>query len=207
MRHPDPATLNVPAAAIEVGAGFPFIVRAPDLIGAERISADIFAPHMASPRPRITRRGAFMPDAYTRHVGRLCETLAAIRGTWEVQTGRPWDATRIVAVTIALWAPSLRGDLDNIAKTILDAGQLHRGEEPGAELWANDSQVHDLRVVYDPTDDPAWEYIELEVRATGRPSTSRKKPNAATEPGQGATIGRDGTATTRKTRKRAGGAL
>jgi Holliday junction resolvase RusA-like endonuclease len=45
------------------------------------------------------------------------------------------------------------GDLDNLAKTFMDAAQLHKNEEPGAELWTNDRQVVSLSVDWIPTED------------------------------------------------------
>ena len=81
---------------------------------------------------------------------------------------------------LAFWAPKQSGDLDNAAKTVMDAGQLHRGETPGAELWRNDSQIRSLTVDYIPTDEPEWHQLVIRVRRL--PETSR--PVAGTQRGQ-----------------------
>ena len=70
-------------------------------------------------------------------------------------------------IDLAFWAARKPGDLDNLEKTILDAGQLHRGEAPGAELWSNDAQIVKLASEWIPTDEPEWHQTVIRVRYLG----------------------------------------
>ena len=90
------------------------------------------------------------------------------------------DEHRPHAPRLGFWAPKQAGDLDNAAKTVMDAGQLHRGELPGAELWRNDSQIRSLTVDFIATDEPEWKQLVVRVRRL--PETSR--PIAAPSRGQ-----------------------
>jgi hypothetical protein len=66
---------------------------------------------------------------------------------------------------LAFWGERQCGDVDNLSKTVMDAGQLHRGEKPGAELWANDRQIRSLSVDWiDVEDDAAWSQLVVRVR-------------------------------------------
>jgi Holliday junction resolvase RusA-like endonuclease len=58
------------------------------------------------------------------------------------------------------------GDLDNLAKTIMDAGQLHRGEDPGAELWTNDKQIQSLAVSWKASVEPTFYLTMLHVKVS-----------------------------------------
>jgi uracil-DNA glycosylase family 4 len=89
-----------------------------------------------SPRPRVTGRGTFMPTTYRRHCAKLAASLAYARGLLEAghfREASPWQSAGPMRLDLAFWAPKQSGDLDNAAKTVMDAGQLHRGEAPGAE--------------------------------------------------------------------------
>lgn len=161
--------INVPGHADEVPGGFPVIVepnpktsrtyeRWPDLL------VNVYAPHMASPRPRVTSRGTFMPSDYRKYCDALSCSLAHARGIYEAKVGK-WRSDLGMKLRIEVVAHKKRGDLDNIAKTIMDAGQLHRGEPEGAELWLNDSQVRDLHVFWVPLNEEEvlWENFTIEI--------------------------------------------
>ena len=133
----DPADINTPAAAYEVPSGYP--VQFWEQQQWEFV-AHIFGPVMSSPRPRVTSRGTFMPTDYRKHCDKVSASLAYCRGLYESKHG-PWPADRLMALDIAFWCPKMPGDIDNLSKTIMDAGQLKKGEPSGAELWANDRQI------------------------------------------------------------------
>lgn len=146
----------------------------------------VYAPILSSPRPRVTSRGTFMPSDYRKHMGRLSATMAYARGLYESghlgELG-PWASGEAMRLDLAFWSPTQVGDLDNLAKTIMDAGQLHRGEEPGAELWRNDRQIRGLVVDWVPTDEPEWHQtvIRIQVIRDARmgleaPKRTRGKP-------------------------------
>lgn len=135
--------IDVPEFAKEVEGGYPTAAW----VDAEGdMQVHIYAPILPSPRPRVTSRGTFMPSDYRKHCDKLSCSLAYARGWYEAQREQPWPAERLMSVKMTFFSPAPSGDCDNLAKTILDAGQLHRGDEPGAELWKNDSQVWELRV-------------------------------------------------------------
>jgi Holliday junction resolvase RusA-like endonuclease len=136
--------VDVPTTADDVPGGYPCeLFSFNHEIGHVQFS--IYAPIMPSPRPRVTSRGTFMPSDYRTHVKKLGVTLGHLRGLLDARGG--WDpgARMNVSLFFEAFNPP-KGDLDNLAKTILDAGQLHRGEPSGAELWTNDSQIDGLMV-------------------------------------------------------------
>lgn len=166
--------IDVPSYAHDVPGGYPVYMT--EAIGWDMV-VHVFAPHMASPRPRVTSRGTFMPTDYRKHCDKLGASLAYARGLYET-TKRPWDANARMRVDLAFWGERMSGDLDNLAKTVMDAGQLHRGEEPGAELWANDRQIRALSVDWiDVEDDTQWSQLVIRVRAV--PTRSSDIPIAA----------------------------
>jgi Holliday junction resolvase RusA-like endonuclease len=67
---------------------------------------------------------------------------------------------KVMKLDLSFWSPKMPGDLDNLAKTIMDAGQLHRGEESGAELWTNDKQIQSLAVSWKPSEEPNF-YVTM----------------------------------------------
>lgn len=175
--------VHVPAYAVEVPGGYPLHVL--ENTGWD-LTAHIYVPAMPSPRPRVTSRGTFMPHDYRQHCDRLACSLAYARGVLESH-GRDWNPNAPMRLDLAFWAPKQTGDLDNLAKTVMDAGQLHRGEEPGAELWTNDRQIRSLVVDWIPTDEPEWHQLVVRVRAL-----TDNQARAGAEPGQGGAIERPG---------------
>lgn len=136
--------VDVPTTADDVPGGYSCELHSfnPEI---GHLQCSIYAPIMPSPRPRVTSRGTFMPSDYRTHVKKLSVTMGYLRGMLEARGG--WNPGRKFTVSLffeAFEPPT--GDLDNLAKTILDAGQLHRGEPSGAELWTNDSQIDGLMV-------------------------------------------------------------
>ena len=166
--------ISVPAFAHDVPGGYP--VYTSEAIGWD-IVAHIFAPHMPSPRPRVTSRGTFMPTEYRQHCEKLAATLAYVRGLYEARKA-PWTAGATMRLDLAFWGETQTADLDNLAKTVMDAGQLHRGEEPGAELWKNDRQIRSLSVDWIAVEDDA-QWSQLVVRVHALPTREADIPIAA----------------------------
>lgn len=177
--------IDVPSYAHDVPGGYPVYMT--ESIGWDMV-IHVFAPHMPSPRPRVTSRGTFMPTDYRKHCERLAASLAYARGLYET-TKRPWASDGRMRLDLAFWGERMAGDLDNLAKTVMDAGQLHRGEEPGAELWANDRQIRALSVDWiDVEDDAQWS--QLVVRVHIMPTKSSDIPIAAARRHRESTIKR-----------------
>lgn len=156
----DAEDIDVPTYADEVAGGYPTAAFV-DEIGSLRIH--VYAPVMASPRPRVTSRGTFMPSDYRKHCDKLSCSFAHARGIYEGHLVS-WPAESIMAVSLSFCCPKLPGDLDNLAKTIMDAGQLHRNEEPGAELWRNDKQIHELGISWKVSVEPTFYLTMLSVK-------------------------------------------
>lgn len=155
--------IHVPSFAHDVPGGYPVQVQTNPGLGWDMV-VHVFGPHMSSPRPRVTSRGTFMPSDYRKHCERLGASLAYARGLVEAD-GLRWRADAPMRLDLAFWGEKQIGDLDNLAKTVMDAGQLHRGEKPGAELWANDRQIRSLSVDWiDVEDDAAWCQLVVRVR-------------------------------------------
>lgn len=155
--------IHVPSFAHDVPGGYPVQVQTSPGLGWDMV-VHIFGPHMSSPRPRVTSRGTFMPTEYRKHCERLGASLAYARGLVEAD-GLRWRADAPMRLDLAFWGERQLGDLDNLAKTVMDAGQLHRGEKPGAELWTNDRQIRSLCVDWiDVEDDAAWSQLVVRVR-------------------------------------------
>lgn len=156
--------VSVPAYAHDVPGGYPVYATRDPGLGWDLV-AHVFCPHMPSPRPRVTKRGTFMPAEYRDHTEALAASLAYARGLLEA-TGCAWDSAAPMRLDLAFWGEHQLGDLDNLAKTVMDAGQLHRGEEPGAELWKNDRQIRSLSVDWIAVEDDAqWSQLVVRVRA------------------------------------------
>ena len=110
-----------------------------------------------------------MPGDYRKHCDKLAASLAYARGIYEqgYTSGilpNVWPASAQLALDLAFWSPRQVGDLDNLAKTVMDAGQLHRGEPTGAELWTNDRQIQSLSVEWVSVEEPEWMQTVLRVR-------------------------------------------
>lgn len=149
--------INIPETAHDVVGGYPIDAFAGR--DAWDLSVHVFGPIISSPRPRVTRFGTFMPTDYKKHCAKLGASLAYARGIYETAYG-PWKVDAPMWVDIAFWCPTMTGDLDNLAKTVLDSGQLAKGEPSGAELWVNDRQVVRLCVDWiDVTDDFDWQTV------------------------------------------------
>lgn len=156
----DAEDIDVPTYADEVAGGYPTAAFV-DEIGAMRIH--VYAPVMASPRPRVTTRGTFMPSDYRKHCDKLSCSLAHARGVYEGHLVS-WPAGSVMSLDLSFCCPKMPGDLDNLAKTIMDAGQLHRGEDPGAELWTNDKQIQSLAISWKASVEPSFYLTMLNVK-------------------------------------------
>ena len=90
-------------------------------------------------RPRVTRRGTFMPDKYIAWRDRIAEEALVACGELEERC-EPWRADApAYRVRVRVWfAGAVHGDVDGLAGTVLDAGNKL--------LWADDKLVTDLRV-------------------------------------------------------------
>jgi Holliday junction resolvase RusA-like endonuclease len=152
----DAADVDVPTYAHEIEGGYPCAVFVDD---EGKLTVHIFGHVLSSPRPRVTSRGTFMPSDYRKHCDKLACSLAAARGVYEGKCG-PWPVDKVMKLDLSFWSPKMPGDLDNLAKTIMDAGQLHRGEESGAELWTNDKQIQSLAVSWKPSEEPNF-YVTM----------------------------------------------
>lgn len=156
----DAEDIDVPTYADEVAGGYPTAAFV-DEVGALRIH--VYAPVMASPRPRVTARGTFMPSDYRKHCDKLSCSLAHARGVYEGHLVS-WPAGSVMSLDLSFCCPKMPGDLDNLAKTIMDAGQLHRGEDPGAELWTNDKQIQSLAISWKASVEPSFYLTMLNVK-------------------------------------------
>jgi hypothetical protein len=108
-------------------------------------------------RPRVTRRGTFMPTPYLQWL-QVVRDEALVACAELEDRGEPWNAARegyVVRLRFAL-GDRRRRDIDNLAGAILDA--------LNGLLWGDDSAVMDLRAT--KTWDPARPGVEVEVRAT-----------------------------------------
>ena len=149
--------INIPEAAHEVVGGYPVYAFAEQ--DHWDLTVHVFGPIVSSPRPRVTRFGTFMPADYKKHCAKLGASLAYARGIYETSYG-PWKVDSAMWVDLAFWSPKMTGDLDNLAKTVLDSAQLAKGEPSGAELWVNDRQVVRLCVDWiDVEDDFDWQTV------------------------------------------------
>ncbi len=107
-------------------------------------------------RPRVTSRGTYMPAGYQDWKQ---ETAFQMR-----QQHRQEPMQGHVAVAIDIVARRKpRGDIDNLAGAILDAGN--------GVLWTDDRQIVALAVVWLTPADELPEGIRLEVREWTRESS------------------------------------
>jgi Holliday junction resolvase RusA-like endonuclease len=156
--------LDVPDFAHDVKGGY---ATATFIDGDGDMQVHVYAPIMPSPRPRVTTRGTFMPSDYRKHCDMLGCSFSYARGWYETMHEKKWPADKRMSVSMTFFSPNPSGDCDNLAKTILDAGQLHRGDEPGVELWTNDSQVFELRVSKLNSGEPNYYLTMLRIRVMG----------------------------------------
>lgn len=99
---------------------------------------------MGKPRPRVTRSGAYMPQAYRDCQDEL-RNSALEAFARHIARGASWDVDALMAVELAFVLPDRRRrDLDNLAGGVLDA--LNK------VAWRDDSQVVELvaRKLYVP---------------------------------------------------------
>ena len=82
-------------------------------------------------RPRVTRRGTFMPKAYVSWKQRFRDELLAAYGRPEVL-----ESELVVAIT-ASFKHKARGDVDNYAGAVLDAcnGLLYKDDRQVKRLY------------------------------------------------------------------------
>lgn len=182
--------IEVPDKAHQVPKGFPVQIL---YAAGNTLMFCVFAPMMPSPRPRVTTRGTFMPTEYRKYCDAMGASMAYARGYYEsytkdgmfidMDTGElkpipedrmSWDSSTPFKLRVHFYGAKKRGDLDNLCKTIMDAGQLHRGEPPGAELWMNDSQICGLEAEYVACE-AKHAALEIMVR---RPDAIREKSRA-----------------------------
>jgi len=116
----DAEDIDVPTYADEVAGGYPTAAFV-DEIGAMRIH--VYAPVMASPRPRVTTRGTFMPSDYRKHCDKLSCSLAHARGVYEGHLVS-WPAGSVMSLDLSFCCPKMPGDLDNLAKTTVALGNV-----------------------------------------------------------------------------------
>lgn len=103
-----------------------------------RIAFAIAGRPIGKARPRVTRRGAFMPPAYVAWCARIREE-ALVACAELADRGEPWDATAPAyrVRVVATFGGAVHGDVDNLGGSVLDA--------LNGLLWADDKLVVDLR--------------------------------------------------------------
>lgn len=89
-------------------------------------------------RPRVTRRGTFMPAQYVEWRARIAEE-ALVACAELADRGEPWpaDAPAYCVRVHCAFPGGVHGDVDGLAGTVLDACN--------GLLWADDKLVTDLR--------------------------------------------------------------
>lgn len=112
-----------------------------------RFSAPLLA--IGKPRPRVTPRGAFMPQHY-REFQRELKTWAIEAFGLHLEAGKAWDVDARMRLDLAfVFSDRRRRDLDNLAGGVMDA--------LNSLAWRDDSQIDELSVrrVYVPSGDPS----------------------------------------------------
>ncbi len=112
---------------------------------------------VSQPRPRVTKRGAFMPTDYTEYREEVAIEAQAAALELE-ERGAPWDARqRQYAVRLRFYMPDARStDLDKLIATQLDAFTR-------AGLWADDRYVTRIRA--DREIDRERPRVEIEIES------------------------------------------
>ncbi len=103
------------------------------------------------PRPRVTRRGTYMPKRYVEYKEQLIDALAEALGDNPIKY---YSEIALYGLQAIFFRKGQRkADIDNLLKTVSDAA--------AGIFWANDSQVREQygRVVYGSTDPR----VEIEV--------------------------------------------
>ena len=119
----------------------------------------VFGPPLPKPRPRVTRRGTFMPAAYTAWRERVRDEAGVVFAELE-DRGTPWDADApSYAVGCSFYlAHGNAGDVDNLLGGVLDA--LNKF------AWPDDRLVSDVfRLVRRV--DALEPRVEVELRVGG----------------------------------------
>ena len=81
--------IDVADIAHEVPKGYPVYATSD---AQWEMQVHIWAPIMASPRPRVTSKGTFMPSDYRKHCNMLGASMAYARGLVESKyLGRKWQ--------------------------------------------------------------------------------------------------------------------
>ena len=110
-------------------------------------------------RPRVTRRGTFMPSHYTAWKERCRDEAGVVFAELE-DRGTPWDP-HASAYALTCWAylpHSNGGDADGLAGSVMDALNEF--------AWADDRLVADLRVVRRVDEDNPRMVVEARVLST-----------------------------------------
>ena len=149
IQHED---IDIPEHTVSVPGGYD--VHTWEHIGWT-VLVHIYGPIFSSPRPRVTKFGSYMPVEYRNHCNRLKATLAHTRH-WLEAKGHVYDSSQPIHLDIAFWCKKQPGDIDNLAKTIMDAGQRSAKDIAGGELWSNDKNIRQLTAEWVPTDSPEW---------------------------------------------------
>lgn len=103
------------------------------------------------PRPRVTRRGTYMPKRYVEYKGQLVDAMAEKLSDNPIQH---YDENALYGLKAIFFRRGQRkADIDNLLKTVSDAAT--------GIFWANDSQVREQygRVIYGSTDPR----VEIEI--------------------------------------------
>lgn len=102
---------------------------------------------MASPRPRFTRVGRFvrtyMPDSYTKHKHFIAEQMPDLQIESPIRLKvefyfpplQSWSKKRLKEMLLSY--KRTKPDLDNLLKTVLDAGN--------GKLWEDDNLIVEIR--------------------------------------------------------------
>ena len=152
--------IDIPDDATEVAGGY--AVRCWEPHGW-MLAVHIYGPIMSSPRPRVTKFGSYMPTEYRNHCNKLKATLAHARH-WLEAKGHAYDSSQPAHLDIAFWSKKQPGDIDNLAKTIMDAGQRSAKDTAGGELWSNDKNIKCLTALWVETASPTWWQTVVRVK-------------------------------------------
>jgi crossover junction endodeoxyribonuclease RusA len=106
-------------------------------------------------RPRLGKYGnIYTPSEtqkYEKHVAQV-SALWAMHHRWE----RP-EAKTPLQVTLTITRSKARGDIDNIAKSVLD------GITKSKRVWVDDRSVTELRCVFDATNSKPGVVVRIAV--------------------------------------------